>query len=69
MPARVGQECLECKIVARPSANEVVVPNVFPSFVIILLVGVMNIVKHNHRADTLDILEAGFYIVISTKNR
>jgi hypothetical protein len=28
----------------------------------------MDIVKRDNRADTLDILEAGFYIVISTKN-
>jgi len=52
---------LKCKIAAQPSVDEVVVPNVFPSFVVIIVLGgVMDIVKRDHRADALDILEAGF---------
>ena len=62
------EQCSKCKIVAQPSVDEVVVPNMFPSFVVItVLGGVMDIVKRDYRADVLDILEARFCIVISTK--
>jgi len=54
-------------MIARPSVDEVVVPNVFPRFVIVAVGSVIDIIKRDHRADTLDILEAGFCIVISTK--
>ena len=50
--------------VVHPSVNEVVVPNVFPRFVVAIFI---DVVKRDHRADTLDILETGFYIVISTE--
>jgi hypothetical protein len=40
--------------VARPSVDEVVVPDVFPEFVIVVG-GAVVIFKRDHRANTLDI--------------
>lgn len=54
-------------MIAPPSVDEVVVPNVFPRFVIVVVGSVIDIIKRDYRADALDILKAGFYIVISTR--
>ena len=56
----VQQECSKCMIVAQASVNEIVVPNMFPGFIIILLRGVVDVIQRDNRADALDILEAGF---------
>ena len=62
-------ECPEWETVARPSVVEVVVPNAFPGFIIVIAGGIVVLIESDHRADTLDVLKTGFYIKVSTMAR